>query len=144
MTLQETMNAMNTIKRGKYVPVCFKRDIEFNGDIYTKTTHMLVRFVNYYNIKEVKEKMANNPTKAKKFNQNVKYIATNITYNENTQHFMLGMATTKNSHKKATSEYARNGKEISKEQFDLVDTKQSKSSPTIWLTKRLDDMISIG
>lgn len=125
------------IKKGKYTKACWKSVKQVNGDIYEKVSKGVVRFVCYYNIKGV------NKPQTTKVNINVKTIIKDIlTFNYNTTNYLVHMATT--NHHKPKSTYYRNGKEITKQEYELnVKPRETTSDKKIFQVK-LENLISIG
>lgn len=146
MNYEELQNAMKNVKRGKYTHVVFTKTTIVEGKTYTKTTDMVVRFVDYNNIKKVQEKKAlkseQTNTKASTI-KNVIYMGNNITYNINKDTYYLGMATTQNNIKSAHSTYACDNTIITKEDYEQANPSKS-GTIDLWLTKKVEDIVSIG
>ena len=125
------------IKKGVYYKLVFAKTQ--NG--YTKTTTTKVRFVNYYNIKSVKE---SGKKPSDKPNPNVVVIIPHIlTYNKNTKNYLVHCY--KTPHGKAQSTYTDpSGEQIDKATYELAvpPKKHSGDSPVYQIM--LQDIIQIG
>lgn len=139
MTIQDIQKLFDskTIKKGRYYLITYCK-VEKG---YTKTTTTKVRFVNYYNIKSVKESgKTPTPTSA-----NTQVIIPHIlTYNTNTQNYLVHCYKTPNSKAKVTYQDS-NGKIITKEEYETVvppKKKYGNDSPVFQV--KVQDIISLG
>lgn len=139
MTLEEVKMAIATIGKGKLTHVTYEKTE--NG--YTKTTTMVCRFINYYNMKSVKE---SGKTQAQaKPNPNIQTIIEHIlTYNTNTQNYLLHCYPLPNQ--KSKSIYKdNNGNEITKEQYQaVVPPKKTYGNPSPVRQIKIQDLVKIG
>lgn len=132
MTLQQTINALSTIKKGAITKVHY---VTNKGD-YSKETKTCVRFVEYANIKGVTPKGKGNPNESHT-------IKNMLIYNQNTDKYYLQMATIKTNHK-AQVTYYHNGVEITKQEFEMANPPRPNSQPLVVFRKDIADIISIG
>lgn len=132
MTLQETINALSTIKRGRITKVHY---LTIKGD-YTKETKTCIRFVEYSHIKGVQAKGKGNPNETHE-------IANMLIYNQNTKKHYLQMATINTNHK-AEVKYFHNGKEITKAEYDQANPPRPNQQPLVVFKKAIEDIVSIG
>ena len=132
MTLEETITALSTIKRGRITKVHYKT---IKGD-YTKETQTLIRFVEYAKIKGVTPKGKGNPSERHT-------IKNMLIYNEKNGKYYLQMATIKTNHK-AKVTYYHNEIEITKEEFEMANPPRPSTQPLVVFRKDIADIISIG
>ena len=141
MTFQECKNLFDTktLKMGRYYTMVYSSTE--NG--YTKTTTTKVRFVNYYNIKSVKA-AGKVPNPQATPNPSIQVIIPHVlTYNSNTQNYLLQCATTPNG--KAKSVYQDpNGNEIDKATYEMAVPPKKHGKVEEIFRKKLQDIISIG
>ena len=135
MELQEITNKLNSITKGQYTNVCYKTTKIINGVECEKTTHTIVRFVEYSHIKGVEVKGKSNP--------NEQYH-NGLIYNEHTNKWYIQMAVVNNPNFKAKVEYKVNGQVVSKEQYQEVDKPKPNKTEMIVFRKCIDDIISLG
>ena len=134
MTIEEFKAKYENIKKGAYTHIVYASGK--NG--YKKTTSTTIRFVDYYNIKEVKESGAKPSTTP---NPNVETIIPHVlTYNKKTGNYLVHLYPTKNH--KSHCVYELNGIEISKEEYELANPPKKSSSPVYQVV--LTNVISLG
>ena len=133
MTLQETQNALSTIKKGAMVKVHYQT---INGD-YSKDTQTIVRFVKYANIKGVQVQNKANP------NESHDGIYEAIIYNSNKNEYYLQMATIK-TRAKSKVIYYHLGQEITQSEYEQANPSKPRTQPLIVFRKNIKDIISIG
>lgn len=123
--------------KGTYVVVI--KSTKKNG--YEKTTRMVARFVNYYNIKSVIEKGTATNTKPRDYELQI--IPHILKTNLNTQNDLLMVYTT--NHHKAHTKYYYNGIEIDKETYYKgTGEKEKNYAPSVLFSMKLNDIYSVG
>lgn len=140
MTAKEIENlfATKVLQKGKLTKITYMRSE--NG--YTKTTTIVVRFVNYYHIKSVKESGKQPSTTP---NPNVQVLIPHIlTYNVNTNNYLLHCYPMPNIKAKSTYKDP-NGQTIDKATYELaVPPKKRPNNPSPILQIKVQDIVSIG
>lgn len=139
MTQLQFIDFYATYKRGTYRKLIKEKT---NGQ-FKKVTSLIVRFVNYYNIKTVKEKLKDKPnTETKNPDFEKQIIPHVLKLNLNTNNLLLCAYTT-NKHK-AHTKYYDGLKEITEDQYYLLsgDKKQTFKESVI-LNFKLNDVIAI-
>lgn len=132
MTLQETIDKLSTIRKGRITKVHY---ITIKGD-YSKETKTCVRFVEYSHIKGVQAKGKGNPNETHT-------IKNMLIFNKNTQKHYLQMATINGNHK-AQVKYFYKGNEITKAEYDLANPSRPNTQPLVVFKKDIADIISLG
>jgi len=132
MKLNEMINAIQTIKKGRMVKVHY---ITIKGD-YSKETKTTIRFCNYGKISGVQVKGKPNPNE-----QTI--IKDILVYNTNTKNYYLIMKTINTNHK-AKVKYFYKGQEIDKATFDSANPSKPNQQPLITFKKNINDIISLG
>ena len=138
MTHQEIENLFNTkvLQKGKLTKITYMKSE--NG--YTKTTTMVVRFINYYNMEIVKQSGKQPTTNS---NPNVQVLIPHIlTYNVNTGNYLLHCYPMPNIKAKTIYKDPK-GQVIDKATYELaVPPKKINPSPVRQI--KVQDIISIG
>ena len=132
MTLQEVTSKLSTIRKGTITKVHY---VTIKGD-YTKETQTKVRFVKYGNIAGVTVAGKTNPNEQKTTSEFV-------IFNAKTNKHYLQMATIKTK-SKAQVKYYYQGKEITKQEYDLANPPRPSTQPLVVFRKDINDIISIG
>lgn len=139
MTPIEIQNLFNnkTLTKGKLTKIVYEK----NENGYTKTTTMVVRFVNYCHLKSVKASGKTQPTAS---NPNVQVLIPHIlTYNTNTNNYLLHCYPMPNI--KSKSVYKNpNGQTIDKATYELAVPQKRKGNPSPILQIKVQELISIG
>lgn len=112
MTQKEFEKFYNNYKPGTYTNIIKVKTI---GE-YKKVTAAVVRFVNYYNIKTIKEKL-NGFTQGAKRDYEIQIIPHVLKLNTNTQNLLLCVYIT--NHHKFYSKYYFNDEEITSDEYYL-------------------------
>lgn len=137
MTINKLLLFFANYKSGTYTTVI--KATEKNG--YKKISFCVCRFVNYYNIKEIK---AQNKTSAKRDYERV-IIPHILKENTNTKNILLSCYTTKNSKQKTNTKYYFNNIEITKQQYyDGIKEKEKKYNIDNLFNIKIDDILKIG
>lgn len=139
MTPIEIQNLFNnkTLTKGKLTKIVYER----NENGYTKTTTMVVRFVNYYNLKSVKASGKQPSTNQK---PNIQVLIPHIlTYNTNTNNYLLHCYPMPNIKSKSVYKDP-NGQTIDKATYELAVQTKRKGNPSPILQIKVQDLISIG
>ena len=122
--------------KGTYVVVI--KNTKKNG--YEKTTRMVARFVNYYNIASIKAK-GTTESKPRDYEQAI--IPHVLKTNLNTQNDLLMVYTT--NHHKAHTTYTYNGAPITKEQYyQGIGEKEKNYAPSVLFSMKLNEILSVG
>lgn len=136
MTQEKFIIFYDSYKRGSYTKLVKEKQ---SGD-YKKITAMVIRFVNYYNIKSIKEKAT---AEGKKREYEIQIIPHVLKLNTNTNNLLLCAYTT-NKHKAHTKYYFKDN-EISSDEYYLKNgDKKQDYKPTVLYNFKLNDVISIG
>ena len=134
----ETLIAkIKSLKQGKYHTFTYKHSE--NG--YTKTTTMVARLCNYYNMKSTIEKGIKEPKEPRK---NVVVIVPHVlTYNTNTGNYLIAIHPSKSSKSKPQSTYTNPSGETctSEEYYTMSGRKPSPASDTYNI--KLQDLVAI-
>ena len=136
MTQKEIMLFFENYKRGSYTTITKKT--EKNG--FVKLSRMVCRFVNYYNIKQVKEKGASHQAPRAFEIQIIPHI---LKLNTNTNNLLLCVYTT--NHHKAHTKYFYNDAEISaSEYYEGIGEKPRENNATQVFNFKACEIVSIG
>jgi hypothetical protein len=138
MTLEKLQETLNTIRRGTYFHLVFKKQY---GE-YVRTTKTIGRLVKYANTKKAKERKALNPTKETKTNPNNQYLGNNIIFNTNTQKTCLQVFLTNCKYHKPISVYEHLNEEITMEEF-YEGTNKKPSEPSELMNIDINDIVAI-
>lgn len=137
MEKQQVINFFTTYKRGTYTRIVKENDK--NG--FKKRVVMVARFVNYYNIKEIKE-AKKQPIKKEYERVILPHI---LKENINTKNILLLVYLTKNKRQKAKTSYFYNNVEITEDQYyQGINEKKRNSAPDCLICFKLADVVSIG
>lgn len=137
MNIDKLLNFFKNYKRGTYTTV--QKQTVKNG--FIKITSCVCRFVNYYNIKTVKQE---NKQPIKKDYERV-ILPHILKENTNTKNILLLVYTTKNSKQKAKTSYFYNGEPITKAQYyEGIQEKEKNYNIDNLFTVKLCDVLSIG
>ena len=129
----------DTYKKGSFTKVIKLKD---NKNGYFKKSVFLARFVNYYNIKEVKEKNQD-ATSIKKRDYELQIIPHILKLNLNTNNLLLCIYPVKNH--KTQSIYYFNDMEITADQYyKNSGDKIPDNKPSLIYTLKLDEVLTIG
>lgn len=122
--------------KGTYVVVV--KNTKKNG--YEKTTRMVARFVNYYNIASVRAK---GTSESKPRDYELQIIPHVLKTNLNTQNDLLMVYTT--NHHKAHTKYYYNGQEIDKETYyNGIGEKEKNYGQSVLFSMKLNEILSVG
>ena len=131
MTIVELQN--KNLRHGVFHKASWKSEKVVNGVEYTKVSNGVVRIVKYRNIKQVKAKLSVKAPSSKQW-----LIEDLLSYNQNTGNYLVSLGTT---HIKPSSKYYVNGKEVNKEEYEMV-IKPNTNDSVIFSVK-LENLISI-
>lgn len=134
MTLQEITKKLQEIKNGKFIKIHYVSEKNINGDIYTKDTKSVVRFVKYANIKGVMVKGKINPNE-------ITIVPNTLYANTNTGNTLLQVAT---SEVKPHVSYYRNGNEINKVEFENTIKSRTNGEKPVVFRININNIIAIG
>lgn len=137
MTQQQFINFYENYKRGSYTKMTKQKT---RGN-YKKVTSIVVRFVNYFNIKAIKEK-GTNPASAKPREYEKQIIPHVLKLNTNTNNLLLCAYKT-NQHKPHTK-YYYNDNEITAEEYYAQSGDKLSNADSVVFNIKLNDIISIG
>lgn len=128
---------IKTMRKGTYHTIVYRH--EEKG--YTKTTTMVARLCNYYNMKSTKERGKTAPTTPSK--NTITIIPHVLTYNTNTGNYLLIVHPTMSSKSKPQSTYATPSGEPcdSETYYTMSGRKPSPMSETYNI--KLQDLVSI-
>ena len=132
MTLEQIQEKLNQIKKGTYFTIIYKKSY---GD-YTKTTKIVVRLANYYNV--VKKE----PLQGAKSNSSDIHLGNNLIYNTNTNKTRLQVFLTNCPYHKPQSIYEYQGNEIDKDTF-YQGTNKKPSNVSVMFTLDINDIVAI-
>ena len=136
MTKEAIILFFNNYKRGSYTTI--KKETEKNG--FKKVVTMVCRFVNYYNIKSIKEKGASE-TKARPYE--VAIIPHILKLNTNTNNLLLCVYTTNKHHAKTS--YYYNGETITEAQYyEGIGEKKRDNAPSVIINFKACEVVSLG
>lgn len=136
MELNDLLLFFKNYKRGSYTAMT--KQTEKDG--YKKITSCVIRFVNYYNIKEIKE-AKKQPTKKEYERVILPHI---LKENTNTKNILLLCYTTKNSAQKSKNSFYYNDKPITEaEYYSATNTKKSHNIDCVFSVK-IDNILSLG
>ena len=137
MDIKSTINFFNTYKRGTYTRIVKQT----NKDGFIKRVAMVCRFVNYYNIKSIKEQ---NKQPSKKEYERV-ILPHILKENTNTNNILLLVYVTNNNKQKAkTSYFYNNDPIIEAEYYEGIREKKRASAPGCVMSFKLCDVVSLG
>ena len=137
MNIDKALQFFDNYKKGTYTNVTKAT----NKDGFTKVVSMVVRFVNYYNIKENKE--ANKKPIKKDYEKNI--LPHILKENINTNNILLLVYLTKNQQQKAKTTYFYNGQIITEaEYYAGIKENKKPAAPSCVLSFKLADVVSIG
>lgn len=137
MTINKLLLFFANYHTGTYTTVI--KATEKNG--YKKISFYVCRFVNYYNIEEIK---AQNKTSVKRDYERI-IIPHILKENTNTNNILLSCYTTKNSRQKTNTKYYFNDIEITKQQYyDGIKEKEKKYNIDNLFNIKIDDILKIG
>lgn len=133
MKRETFINFYESYHKGSYVPIL--RETNKNG--FRKLTRIVVRFVNYYNIKSVIEKGTSGEQKARDYEEQI--IPHVLKVNHNTNNTLLMVY--KTNHHKAHTTYYHNDEEISEDEYYLgINEKKKKQSDTPLFMFKLEEV----
>ena len=136
MTNENIIRFFDTYKKGTYTKVV--KATEKNG--FVKITKMVCRFVNYYNIKSVKEK-APTPKAPREYEEVL--IPHVLKINHNTNNTLLNVYIT--NHHKAHTEYYYKGVAISEDDYYMgIGEKKRDYAPTPLFSFKANEVVSLG
>jgi hypothetical protein len=137
MLLKDIENFFKNYKRGAYTRI--EKATNKNG--YEKRVAMVCRFVNYYNIKQVKE--ANKTPTHKEYERII--LPHILKENTNTKNILLMVYMTQNTRQKAKTSYFYNGAVISEDAYyQGIGEKKRPSSATPVICFNINDVVSLG
>lgn len=142
MKLNEILQKISQIKKGKFTKATWKSEKVVNGNLYEKVSHGVVRFVHYYNIKGVSVKVKTTTTINNQLQPIQTIVKDILTFNPNTNNYLVHMATT--NHHKSKSEYYCNGKPITKEEYEQNVPPRKQTQPMVVFQVKLENLISLG
>lgn len=138
MTQTEFTKFYDSYKHGSYTKLIKQKT---SGN-YKKVTTMIIRFVNYFNIKSVKEKQTDS-TQIKTRDYEIQIIPHVLKLNTNTNNLLLSAYKT-NKHK-AYTKYYLNDIEITENEYYLNSgDKKRNNNDTIIFNFKLCDVLKIG
>ena len=130
MLLNEFLQKINGIQKGKFVKATWKSTKVINGVVYEKVSNGVVRLVKYANIKGVVVKGTNNGASA---------IIEDILYKTSNGGLLVQFATT---NIKAKSTYSINGAMVDKTTYENV--VGSNNGARVVFRVKLENLISLG
>lgn len=137
MDIKSALTFFQNYKRGSYTRIVKTT----NKDGYIKTVSMVCRFVNYYNIKEIKE--ANKQPIKKDYEKII--LPHILKENTNTNNILLLVYVTKNSKQKAKTTYFYNDDPITEaEYYAGINENKKAFAPGCVMSFKLCDVVSIG
>ena len=126
---------LQNYKRGCYTTIIKKTE----KDGFIKVTRLVCRFVNYYNIKAIKEKATTGAPRA----YEVQIIPHILKLNTNTNNLLLCVYTT--HHHKAHATYFYKDAQISEEEYyNGINEKKRASYPCEVMTFKACEVVSLG
>ena len=130
-------------RKGTLTKATWKSETIVNGETMVKVSSGVVRFVNYGNTKKAKAKATIN--QPKKTNTNtIEIIKDILTYNQNTNNYLVKLFVSQNPLAKVKTIYTRNGIEITKEEFETIVKPKNYGEIDLMFIKKLEDIISLG
>lgn len=136
MNIKEFEEFYNSYKRGTYTKLVKQKT---TGN-FKKVTTAVVRFVNYYNIKTIKEKTTAAAAAPRLYELQI--IPHVLKQNLNTKNVLLCAYAT--NHHRAHNKYYEGDVQITKEEYYLKSGEKEKSSASIVYNLKIDDVVSIG
>lgn len=137
MDIKSALLFFNTYKRGTYTRIVKQT----NKDGYIKRVAMVCRFVNYYNIKTVKE--ANKQPIKKEYERVI--LPHILKENTNTNNILLLVYVTNNSKQKAKTNYFYNDDPITEaDYYNGIKENKRACAPGCVMSFKLCDIVSIG
>lgn len=137
MDIKSALTFFKNYKRGSYTRIVKTT----NKDGYIKTVSMVCRFVNYYNIKEIKE--ANKQPIKKDYEKII--LPHILKENTNTNNILLLVYLTKNNRQKAKTQYFYNNDPITEaEYYNGIKENKKAFAPSCVMSFKLCDVVSIG
>lgn len=137
MKIENILSFFKNYKRGTYTRVIKQT----NKDGYIKRVAMVCRFVNYYNISEIKN--ANKQPVKKDFERVI--IPHILKENTNTKNILLLVYLTKNSKQHAKTQYFYNDDPITEaEYYSGIKENKKPCAPGCVISFKISDVLSIG
>lgn len=137
MTEQQIINFFKTYKRGCYTKIV--KTTQKDG--YIKKVVVVGRFVNYYNIKSVKEKATTTAQKKRDYERVI--IPHILKLNTNTNNLLLCVYAT--NHHRAKTTYFYKDKEISEaEYYAGINEKKRDNDKSIVYNFKACDVVALG
>ena len=137
MELVKIIDFFKNYKRGSYTQII--KETEKNG--YKKRVVMVARFVNYYNIKTIKEL---NKTPVKKDYERI-IIPHILKQNTNTNNILLAVYVTNNKKQKAKTTYFYNDAIITEDQYYAgINEKKRIYNDSVIFNFNIKDVVSLG
>lgn len=135
LTIQETINLLNTLKKGIYHSFT-RKHTESNGYYFIRT--YVGRLGSYAKVVG-KEETTNTISKNR-----ITIIPNVLYYNENTQNYLLMVLTTKcKNHHSKTHYYDNNGNEIDKDTYEMVNPQKKNSFDSPVFNIKLQELVMV-
>lgn len=138
MTQKDIIAFFQNYKRGTYTAIT--KQTTKNG--YKKICCMVCRFVNYYNIKQVKDATRND---TKKRDYEIQIIPHILKLNTNTNNLLLCVYATNNARQHAKNQYFYNDAAITEaEYYSGINEKKREYDKPVLFNFKIADIISLG